>query len=96
MQLQAVLHVPLSNYAFAADQTALVIRLRTAKDDMRQCSLYYGDRVCEKDPIDVTEINMKKIASDHLFDYYEAEIKDDYTRVCYYFKLEDGKEHIFL
>ena len=95
MQLQAVLHIPLSNYAFAADETSLVIRLRTARDDMQQCSLYYGDRVCEKDPIDVTEIKMKKIASDQLFDYYEAEIEDDYTRVCYYFKLEDEKTSVF-
>lgn len=95
MQLQAVLHVPLSNYAFAVDEKSLVIRLRTAKNDMQQCSLYYGDRVCEKDPIDVTEIKMKKIASDQLFDYYEAVIEDDYTRVCYYFELVEGKSHIF-
>ena len=95
MQLQAVLHVPLSNYAFAANEKCLVIRLRTAKDDIETCWLYYGDRVCEKDPIDVTKIKMKKIASDELFDYYEAVIEDNYTRVCYYFGLEDGKTHIF-
>lgn len=95
MQLQAVLHVPLSNYAFAENEKSLVIRLRTAKDDIKTCCLYYGDRVCEKDPIDVTEIEMKKIASDELFDYYEAVIEDNYTRVCYYFGLEDGKSHIF-
>ena len=95
MQLQAVLHVPLSNYAFAENEKSLVIRLRTAKDDIKTCCLYYGDRVCEKDPIDVTEIEMKKIASDELFDYYEAGIEDNYTRVCYYFGLEDEKSHIF-
>lgn len=95
MQLQAVLHIPLSSYAFAASETSLVIRLRTAKDDVQGCSLYYGDRVCEKDPIDVTEVEMKKIASDELFDYYEAVVEDHYTRVCYYFELKDGKEHIF-
>lgn len=95
MQLQAVLHVPLSNYAFAANEKCLVIRLRTAKDDIETCWLYYGDRVCEKDPIDVTKIKMKKIASDELFDYYEAVIEDNYTRVCYYFGLEDEKTHIF-
>lgn len=95
MQLQAVLHVPLSNYAFAENEKSLVIRLRTAKDDIETCCLYYGDRVCEKDPIDVTEIKMKKIASDELFDYYEAGIEDNYTRVCYYFGLEDEKSHIF-
>lgn len=95
MQLQAVLHIPLSNYAFAVDEKSLVIRLRTAKDDMEQCSLYYGDRVCEKDPIDVTEIKMQKIAFDELFDYYEAEIEDNYTRVCYYFKLEDKEKSVF-
>ena len=33
MQLQAVLHVPLSNYAFAVDEKSLVIRLRTAKNE---------------------------------------------------------------
>lgn len=95
MQLQAVLHIPLSSYAFAASETSLVIRLRTAKDDVQGCSLYYGDRVCENDPIDVTKVEMKKIASDELFDYYEAVIEDNYTRVCYYFELKDGKEHIF-
>lgn len=95
MQLQAVLHIPLSNYAFALDETSLVIRLRTAKDNVQKCSLYYGDRACEKDPIEMTEIKMKKIASDQLFDYYEAVIEDDYTRVCYYFRLEAGKEQIF-
>lgn len=95
MQLQAVLHIPLSSYAFAASETSLVIRLRTAKGDVQRCSLYYGDRVCEKDPIETTKIKMKKIASDQLFDYYEAVIEDDYTRVCYYFGLEDEKEQIF-
>lgn len=95
MQLQAVLHIPLSSYAFAASETSLVIRLRTAKGDVQGCSLYYGDRVCEKDPIDVTELEMKKIASDELFDYYEAVVEDKYTRVCYYFELKDGKERIF-
>lgn len=95
MQLQAVLHIPLSSYAFAASETSLVIRLRTAKGDVQGCSLYYGDRVCEKDPIETTKIKMKKIASDQLFDYYEAVIEDDYTRVCYYFGLEDEKEQIF-
>lgn len=95
MQLQAVLHIPLSSYAFAASETSLVIHLRTAKGDVQGCSLYYGDRVCEKDPIETTKIKMKKIASDQLFDYYEAVIEDDYTRVCYYFGLEDEKEQIF-
>lgn len=95
MQLQAVLHIPLSSFAYAVDEHTLNIRLRTAKNDIEKCILYYGDRVCVNDPIDVTEIEMEKIASSELFDYYEAVISDKYTRVCYYFKLKDKEEKIF-
>ena len=95
MQLEAVLHIPLSNFAYALDEHTLVIRLRTGKNDVKQCRLFYGDRVCVNDPVDVTEVVMERAAGDGLFDYYEAEISDHYTRVCYYFCLEDGKDSFF-
>ncbi|BBF44646.1 neopullulanase [Lachnospiraceae bacterium KM106-2] len=95
MQLQAILHIPLSNYAYAVDEETLVIRIRTAKDDVKECNLFYGDRVCMHEPIDVEEIKMSKIASDQLFDYYECKIEDCYRRVCYYFQLRDVNETIY-
>lgn len=83
---EAIMHTPLSKDAFALDESHLVVRLRTAKDDMKNCKVYYGDRVCMQEPIIVTESPMEKIATDQLFDYYEANIESPYSRVCYYFK----------
>lgn len=92
MNKSAILHLPLSQYAYAEDEHTLTIRLRTEKDDVNQCVLYYGDRVDPVEPITVKELGMPKVATDDLFDYYETKIQDIYTRVCYYFFLDDGKE----
>lgn len=92
MKLEAMLHIPISNYAYPLSETTLVIRLRTAKHDVEKCSLYYGDRVCEEDPIHVSEVVMEKLATDQLFDYYEARIEECYPRVCYYFSVHCGVE----
>lgn len=95
MNLGAVLHIPLSHYAFALKEDTLSIRLRTAKSNMDEVLIFYGDRVCETNPITVHKVKMKKKASDALFDYYESEIVSSYTRVCYYFKLKKGQEEIY-
>lgn len=39
---------------------------------------------------------MEKVASDLIFDIYEATFESPYTRVCYYFELIDSDEHLFL
>lgn len=92
MKKEAVLHIPLSQYAYAKNESTLVIRLRTAKDDVEVCKLYYGDRVDMVEPIRTTCVKMEKIASDDMFDYYEADVEDKYTRVCYYFELKEKSE----
>ena len=88
MKIEAILHIPLSKDAFAIEEKAIVVRLRTGKNDIDYCSVFYGDRVCMKEPIEVKEILMEKIASDSYFDYYEAIIRSEYTRVCYYFRIK--------
>lgn len=92
---EAVLHMPLSQYAYATSENTITIRIRTAKDDVEDVSAFYGDRVAYEEPIPVTEASMEKCASDDLFDYYEADINTDLTRVCYYFKIFDGKDIYF-
>ncbi|MBE5961438.1 MAG: alpha-glycosidase [Lachnospiraceae bacterium] len=94
MNLCAIWHQPLSNYAYAVDEQTLVLRLRTAKNDTKGAVLFFGDRVCKKNPIELTEVKMEKVASDTLFDYYEAMVVSPYTRVCYYFYIE-GEESYF-
>ena len=91
----AILHIPLSQYAYAIDWHTLVIRIRTAKNDIKKVTLFYGDRADPVEPIRTNSIEMEKKASDDLFDYFEAKIQDRYTRVCYYFLLDDGKEQTY-
>ena len=92
MNKSAILHIPLSQYAFAEDEHSITIRLRTQKNDIDRCFVFYGDRVDPNDPIAVKQIPMEKVASDDLFDYYETTVRDIFTRICYYFLLEDETE----
>jgi glycosidase len=94
MNKEAILHIPLSEYAYATDERHLIIRIRCKRDDMKQCKLYYGDRACRLTPVIFSEVEMKLVARTELFDYFEAEIEDAYKRLCYYFWLDDGKEQI--
>ncbi|GLB26367.1 alpha-glycosidase [Lacrimispora xylanolytica] len=89
---EAVLHIPLSNYAFANSEHKLTIRIRTQKDNVSACTLYYGDRACPSTPVVFEGIQMEIKARDELFDYYEATFETPYTRVCYYFKLQNEGE----
>ena len=90
MNREAILHIPLSNYAYGTDETHVTFRIRTARGDIKSCVLYYGDRSCRKTPVIFTPVAMKIAASDSLFDYYEVELASPYSRICYYFKLSDG------
>jgi cyclomaltodextrinase / maltogenic alpha-amylase / neopullulanase len=92
MNKSAILHIPQSQYAFANSESELTIRLRTAKDDITKCVLFYGDRACNQTPVQFFPLQMELITGDELFDYYEITLDSPYTRVCYYFKLESEKE----
>lgn len=96
IERQAITHIPLSQYAFTNSETSMTIRIRAAKDNLLTCTLWYGDRVYPKDPILFTALPMQKVASDLYFDFYEITFESPYTRVCYYFELEDLEEHIYL
>lgn len=96
MKKEAILHIPLSQYAYATDERSITVRIRTARNDIEECMLYYGNRVDEVEPIRITELKMDKCASDDLYDYFEVQISSDYNRVCYYFRLSDGSGEQFL
>lgn len=89
---EAILHIPLSQYAFADSEHKLTIRIRTKKDNISFCTLYYGDRACCSTPVVFTEVKMEIKAKDEFFDYYEAAFEIPYSRVCYYFKLQKEEE----
>lgn len=95
MNRSAVLHIPMSQYAFAAAEDTFVIRLRAAKGDLDKCTLFYGDRACTDSPVQFTETDMERRYQDELFDFYEVTIKPCPVRICYYFELEKGEERIY-
>jgi cyclomaltodextrinase / maltogenic alpha-amylase / neopullulanase len=94
MNREAILHIPISNYAHGIDEKHVLFRLRAAKDDLKSCRLFYGDRACRVTPVIFSSIPMKIVAQDELFDYYEVILESPYTRICYYFELDDEEETV--
>lgn len=95
MNKSAVLHIPMSQYAYGTDESHVTIRLRTGRNDIKKCTLYFGDRSCRQTPVIFTQTEMYIEAQSELFDYYQADLENPYKRLCYYFELDDGMERIF-
>ncbi|HIW32799.1 MAG TPA: alpha-glycosidase [Candidatus Paenibacillus intestinavium] len=94
MNLEAIYHRSQQNWAYAYDKQTLHIRLRTKKDDLTEVVLYSGDKYGWEHTDAVSP--MKKLASDGLFDYWEAEIQPKYRRTVYYFELSDGTQKKYM
>lgn len=92
MKLDAVLHIPMSQYCFGLDENTIVYRLRCACGDLKTATLHYGDTACRVTPILFTPVPMEKVASDLLHDYWQAVVRSPYDRVYYYFELDDGDD----
>lgn len=95
MNKSAVLHIPMSRFAFALSEDCFVIRLRAGKGDLDRCTLFYGDRACVASPVRFTPVVMEKRYEDELFDFYEMTLRNCPRRICYYFQLEQGDEKIY-
>lgn len=92
----AILHIPLSQYAFANSETNITFRLKTAKDNVKRSTIFIGDRVQPSDPIQFVGYPMNKIGYDLVSDYYEVTLNLNINRICYYFELADEEETIYL
>lgn len=89
MKYEAILHIPMSQYAFGLDETHVVFRLRVARDDLKSCTLIYGDRSCRRTPVDYFRAEMEKVCQDNLFDWWEVTLDTHIKRLCYGFHLVD-------
>ncbi len=94
MKREAILHIPMSEYAHGIDERRLVFRLRAARGDLSSCTLYYGDTGCRVTPMDFFPAPMEITARDECFDYFEVILDSPYQRVFYYFSLCDGEETV--
>lgn len=95
MNKHAIYHTTDVPYVYGIDENTLLVRVRTAKNDMDKCLIYYKDRYDWENPF-MTK-NMILAESDGLFDYFEAEISVDEQRYRYYFELQSREgEAIYL
>ena len=92
MKLDAVLHIPMSEYCCGLDERHIVYRLRCARGDLQRVTLFYADTACRVNPILFTAVPMEKVLSDACHDYWQVIVDSPYNRVYYYFQLDDGAE----
>lgn len=92
MKLDAVLHIPMSEFCHGLDDNHIVYRMRSAKGDLKRVTLFYGDTACRVTPIIFTPVQMELVASSMYHDYWQAIVDSPYNRVYYYFELDDGSE----
>lgn len=97
MKYEAIMHIPMSQYAFGLDETHVVFRLRAAKGDLKRCTLVYGDRSCRRTPVDYFYAPLAPVCQDSLFDWWEVTLETGVRRLCYGFQLEDtaGAETLY-
>ncbi|MDR1703423.1 MAG: glycoside hydrolase family 13 protein [Clostridiales bacterium] len=95
MKIDAIQHIPMSEYAHALSETRVLFRLRAARGDLSSCILFFGDRADRMNPVSFTPAVMKVKYYDKLFDWWEIEFETPYRRLCYYFELYCGQEMLY-
>lgn len=87
MNRYAIYHTPNVPYAYAKNNDTLTVRLRAGKGDLSCCRVYYKCRYDWDSQFNVKD--MKLMAQDELFDYYESDLQIEKNRYRYYFELID-------
>lgn len=94
MLLEAIEHRPKLNWASSIDKQTVEIRIRTKRDDVSSVTLYAGDKYDWQRTSAMYE--MKKLASDLLFDYWQVMVKPPHRRLRYAFLLNDSSQQLWL
>ena len=90
MVKEAVFHKMNQEYAFCVGEHRFGIRIRTKKNDVNEVNIVVTDKYLYiAGKREITKVPCKKVATDHLFDYYEGEIESDSLVIKYYFELID-------
>lgn len=89
MKINSIYHVVDSPYVFPSSKNEMVIRLRTAKDDIKSVVLCFESKYTIGES--QNEIPMEKKYRGKLYDYYEVTLTLRDTRLAYVFKVT-GKD----
>lgn len=95
MNPASIFHRPMSEYAFALDDTHYIFRLRTGKGEAESVRFYYADRAVMTPKLQFAPLPMEKFRTDRYFDWYEIRLETRFERLAYYFELQNGVETLF-
>lgn len=87
MNKYGIFHVLDVPYAYGNDSNTLLIRIRTCKNDIKDCKIYYKDRYDYTSPYKTKDMYI--VAETDLFTYYEASLCVKWNRYRYFFQLTD-------
>lgn len=87
MNKHAIFHIANLPYAYPLDGNTLFVNIRTAKNDIKLCEVFYKDRYEWGNPFKSAKMKVKY--SNELFDYYQINLSISKKRYRYYFRLED-------
>lgn len=93
MNRHGVMHITDSAYCFPISNNEITIRLRTAKDDVKQVWILYENKYVIGQS--QKKESMEKKLSGELYDYYTVTLKLQDTRLAYVFYLYDGEEYYY-
>lgn len=88
MNKHAVFHVLDTPYSYGKDKDTLVVRVRVARNDIKECYIYYKDRYDWENEYNKKAMNI--VAETEFFTYYQAEISVFRNRYRYYFEFIDS------
>lgn len=89
MNKYGIYHMTDEPYAYANNFNELTLRVRTARDDIKKCVVYFKDKYYVDSNFE--EKNMELVVKTELFDYFEVNISTFRNRYMYYFKLIDNE-----
>lgn len=95
MNPATIFHRPMSEFAFALDDTHYIFRLRTGKGEAESVRFYYADRAVMTPKLQFVPLPMEKFRTDRYFDWYEIRLETRFERIAYYFELQNGVETLF-
>jgi len=93
MLLEAVFHRPTMPWAYARNEQAIHLLLRTKRDDVKRAFAVAGDKYAWDQTRQT--LPMTKRFSDVLFDYWQVAVRPPFRRLRYGFMLRSGRETVW-
>lgn len=93
MNTYALMHLQDSPYCFPVDRDEIVLRFRTAKDDVDKVSVVFESKYVIG--LSQQTLVMDKAYTTRMFDFYEIRLKLTDTRLAYVFFVEAGNERYY-